>query len=112
MFNYLTGLIKSWADNKERRRLRNVIEKSFDKKHLTSWEKKFLASIENRDLLKLSTKQLRKLNEISASPDIPRIRGQSQHFTVFDDAWEDENSDPRYSDRHGVSYDDVHDFDK
>lgn len=112
MFGYLKSYLKGWLENKERRRLRNLIEKTLKKKHLSSWEKTFISSIEKRDLLSLSEKQVSKLEEICSNPDRLRIRGRGNP-TVFDVAWDiGKEVDRRFSNKYGVSYDDVHDFDR
>jgi len=110
--NFLENTLKRYKLFKRKRAIQRMYQKCSTKKYLTRWEKNFINSIKGN--LDLSEKQLYKLQEIHHSPDRPIIRGQYHYVALIDDLSfrDDENSDPRFCERHGVSYDDVHDFDK
>ena len=75
---------------------------------LTDWEKNFLKSIEGKECL--SIKQSLKLKEITEKTT---LRGRKNIFVNYDDSWSSsEYADPRFNEIHGVSYDDVHNFDR
>lgn len=80
------------------------------KKNLTNWEDTFIKSVQGN--VSLTDKQYIKLKEIYHSIDMPRLRGRTTHLAILDDAWSGENLDPRFCNKHNVSWNDVHDFDR
>ena len=61
----------------------------------------------------MSGKQLAKLDEIHKSLAIPKLRGQNRYGAIYDVAWNiGDEIDKRFLDKYGVSYDDIHNFDK
>ena len=105
--NFLENMLNKIKEYFRRRTILKMHKFCSEKRHLTRWENNFIKSIKGD--FNLSEKQYKKLLEIYKTPDISRLRGHNPY--VIDDEWE-VNSDPRYCDKHGVSYDDVHDFDK
>lgn len=97
---------------KEYRRVKNIkllYKKCSERDNLTSWENTFLKSLDWKT--SLTEKQLFKLTEISLKKG--QLRGQRVFATMYDDSWSsEENSDPRFCEKHGVSWGDVHDFDR
>jgi len=107
--NFLETMLNKYKESRRKKDIAKTHSSCLKRKYLTSWEDTFLKSIDGK--LDLTDKQFSKLQEIYRSPDSPKIRGYNREIVMFDDAWE-ENSDPRFCEKHGVSYDDVHDFDK
>ena len=102
--------IKTYFQNKKKiKRLEMMINRSLEKRHLTLWEKSFLKDISKKDILSLSEKQVNKLEEIYDNFDLPRRRGYS---VQEEDIFEEGTKSVPYCYKYGVSYDDVHDFDR
>jgi len=111
MFNFFKNKVVSWNNKKKSTKIISKIHSISKREFLTKWERNFVDSLKNKDPLTLTEKQLNKLDEIYIKKNRPKLRGHNVHAAIYDDSWE-ENSDPRFCDKYGVSYDDVHDFDR
>jgi len=113
MINYFKKTIKNWETKKESKRLFKMVKKISKREYLTKWENNFVDSVKNKDLATLTSKQVAKLEEIYRSPDTSHSLRQKSVVSSFAHAYSDGgNTDLRFCEKNGVSYDDVHDFDK
>jgi len=99
---------KYYTADRRKRDISRMYKDCAQRKHTTKWESTFVRSIEGKTFL--TDKQFSKLKEIYQSADRPRVRGHLRHAVMCDDTWS--KVDPRYCDKHSVSWDEVHDFDK
>lgn len=110
MIPLFSRLLKKFKDYKNKKQIIFLNKKVNSRSDLTSWEKNFIKSIKDKNVL--TDKQFIKLKEIAFAPNRLRLRGSQCFSSIFDDSRKSQNSDPRYCDLHGVSWDDVHDFDR
>lgn len=105
----LERLLNKIKDFRKKQLVKSLHFKCSKKKYLTDWEKTFIKSLEGK--FTLSDKQILKLTEISEKRDI--LRGRHQLVTMLDDSWSyEENTNQCFCEKHGVSWGDVHDFDR
>lgn len=106
---FLELFLKKYKEYKKSRKMKILYKKCSERDNLTAWENTFLKSLDWKT--SLTEKQLLKLTEISVKKG--QLRGQRVFATMYDDSWSsEENSDPRFCEKHGVSWGDVHDFDR
>ncbi len=110
MVGILSRLIKKFKEYKNKKQIIFLNKKVNSRSDLTYWEKNFIKSIKDKDVL--TDKQFNKLKEIAFAPNRLRLRGSQCFSSIFDNSCKIQDSDPRYCDLHGVSWDDVHDFDR
>ena len=100
----IENLLKIYRQYKRKKSIHRMTTFCLKKKHLTSWESNFIKAIKGN--CTLTSKQYNKLLEIYKKQDKPR------RLFSYEDFEEDINSDSRFCEKYGVSYDDVHNFDR
>jgi hypothetical protein len=106
---FLERLLKKFKEYKRLKKLKLLHKKCMAKDNLTDWEKTFLKSLGGKT--SLTEKQLSKLTEISIKTG--PLRGKPVYSITYEDSWySEENTDPRFCEKQGVSWGDIHDFDR
>jgi len=98
------------TSSRRKRDIIRMVDNCAKRRYLSGWEKKFIRSIKGNTYL--SDKQFDKLLEIYQTADKPHKKERANSYSIYDGEEECCNSDPRFSEKHSVSWDDVHDFDK
>lgn len=107
IFKYLSRTVKEYIFY---RRAKLLCSQSLAKNNLTAWEKQFLTSIKNKRIL--TQKQFNKLSEISTKSSII-LRRKPRSINTHRDFFHDSGDiNLCFCEKHGVSWGDVHDFDR
>jgi len=109
IFRKIPGL-KYYTSSRRKRDIIRMVDSCAKRRYATDWERKFIRSIKGN--IYLTNKQFNKLQEIYQIADKPRVNRQVTRYSIYDEEEECCGSDPRFSKKNGVSWDDVHDFDR
>ena len=105
---FLENMLKSipgfkyYLENKRKRNIIYMQQSCSKKKFLTKWESNFIQCLDGKKVL--TDRQFKKLEEIYKKSEQPRVRRYRKHIA--------EEIDSRFCDKYGVSWDEIHDFDK